>query len=176
MGLPGIAVSCDDSSNDDVTSCHADCTNGENRFAADAVDVEDRRNGGDEHDDADNASCEERNGDASEPKIFENGGSIVEDCVDASPLLEEPIEEYYCLFCVVEICVEKLLIASNPERNALRIQRSIQFTCQKMPNGCRTYMVTVATMTRLNMAFVLKREPIATNCNLKVFIGVKSRR
>lgn len=27
----------------------------------------------------------------------------------------------------------------------------------------KTYMVTVATMTRLNMAFVLKSDPIATN-------------
>jgi hypothetical protein len=95
--VPRIAVSGDDSSDDDVTGCHSDGTDGEDGLAADSVDVEDRRDGGDEHDDADNAGCEERNGDTGEPKVFENGGGVVEDCINTSPLLEEPIEKYQCL-------------------------------------------------------------------------------
>lgn len=39
--IPGIAVGGDDGGDDDVAGCHADGTDGEDRLAADAVDVED---------------------------------------------------------------------------------------------------------------------------------------
>jgi len=45
-----------------------------------------------------------------------------------------------------------------------------------MPVHCWKNIVTVATITLLNMAFVLNKLPIATNCNLNVFIVVSSRK
>lgn len=90
--LPGIAVGGDNGGDDNMAGCHANGAYGEDGLAADAVDVEDRRDGGDEHDDADDSSCEERDCYAGETEVFENGGSVVEDRVDSSPLLEEPIE------------------------------------------------------------------------------------
>ena len=45
-----------------------------------------------------------------------------------------------------------------------------------IPVNCWKNMVTVATMTRRNMALVLKSEPMATNCSLKVFPEVGSTR
>lgn len=91
--LPGIAVGGDNGGDDNVTGCHANGAYGEDRLAADAVDVENRRDGGDEHDDADDSSCEERDCYAGETEVFKNCGSVVEDRVDSSPLLEEPIEK-----------------------------------------------------------------------------------
>lgn len=45
-----------------------------------------------------------------------------------------------------------------------------------IPVHCRMKIVTVATMTRSNMAFVWNRLLMATNCNLKVFHAVNSLR
>lgn len=166
VSLPGIAVGGDDGGDDNVAGCHANGAYSEDGLAADTVDVEDRRDSGDEHDDADDAGCEERNCDAGKAEVFENGGSIIEDRVDSGPLLEEPIE---ILVRVLRSGGTDMAwyidgtFQSGSQSKALRLRKPNKFTRLNTLSECKTYIVTVATMTRLNMAFVLKRDPIATN-------------
>ena len=69
---------------------HSDCTDRQDGLATKFVDVEKRRNSGEQHNDTDDTGGEKGNGITRETEILENGGSIVEDGVDTSPLLEEP--------------------------------------------------------------------------------------
>ena len=73
---PAVAVAGYDGGDDDVAACHSDCADGEDGFAADAVDVENGGNGGDEHDNTDDAGCEEGNCVAGETKALEDGGCV----------------------------------------------------------------------------------------------------
>jgi hypothetical protein len=57
---PRVAVFCNEGCDDDVGGCHPDCTDCENGLPPQPVDVKNRRDGGDEHDDADDAGCQER--------------------------------------------------------------------------------------------------------------------
>lgn len=88
--FPLVAVLGDDDSDDYVAGCHSDCANGEDGFAADFVDVEHGRDRGEEHYYADDAGGEEGDGRGGEAQGGEYCGGVVEDCVYASPLLEEP--------------------------------------------------------------------------------------
>lgn len=58
MGLPLVSVLSYDDSDDDVARRHADCSNCENGFTPDFVDVKYRWDCGEEHDDPNNASRE----------------------------------------------------------------------------------------------------------------------
>lgn len=148
MSWPLIAVFGDDDRDDDVAGCHADCADGEDGFAAYAVDVEDRRDGGEEHDDADDAGGEEGDGVGGEAEGGEDRGRVVQDGVDAGPLLEEPSG----------------LLSADLDLDGRGKERKKE----------QTHIVTVATMTRLNIALVRNKLPIATNCNFAIFTTVNS--
>jgi len=60
--LPGIAVLGDDDCDDDMAGGHADGADGEHRLSSDLVNVENRRNGGSEHDNANDAGGEKGDG------------------------------------------------------------------------------------------------------------------
>lgn len=79
---PIIAVSTDDTRDDEMGYSHADATDYKNGFPAKAVDEEDCRDRGEEHDDADDAGGEERGGVAAKAEAVEDEGGVVEDCVD----------------------------------------------------------------------------------------------
>ena len=87
--VPLVDILGDDNGDDDVAGGHADGADGENRLTADAVDPEDRGDGGEEHDDADDASGEKGGGRVVKAELVEDGGGVVEDGIDARPLLEE---------------------------------------------------------------------------------------
>ena len=84
-----MAVCGDDSCNGDVTNRHSNCADGEDWLTPDFVDVEDGWNCCEEHYDPDDAGCEERDGVRGETKRRENRRGVVEDCIDAGPLLEK---------------------------------------------------------------------------------------
>jgi hypothetical protein len=60
--FPVLSVSGSDTSDDKVGNGHANTTNDEDCLPAKSVDVQDGRDRGEEHDDANNSSCEERDG------------------------------------------------------------------------------------------------------------------
>lgn len=74
--------------NDKMTNCHAYCADNEGRLATPAVDVHDRRNGGNKHDDANHTGCEKRNGVVGKPEFAEDDGGIVQNCVDSGPSVQ----------------------------------------------------------------------------------------
>ena len=88
--FPLISVLGHDYGDNNVAGRHTDRTDGEDGFAPDFVDVEHGGDSGEEHHNAHDASCEEGNCVAGEAERAEDCGRIVEDCVDAGPLLEEP--------------------------------------------------------------------------------------
>lgn len=64
---------------DEVAESHAEGTDREYRPASDAVDPEDGRNGGDEHDNAHDTGGEETGRRLAEAELTEDGRGIVED-------------------------------------------------------------------------------------------------
>lgn len=84
--VPLVDVFRDDDGDDDVARRHADGADGEDGFAADAVNPEDRGDRRDEHHDADDAGGEEGGGVFAEAELVEDGGGVVKHGVDARPL------------------------------------------------------------------------------------------
>ena len=72
-----------------MADAHGDGAEGQDGLAAQAVDVQDRWNRGHEHDDADDAGGEQTGGIGAQAERAEDLRRVVEDGVDASPLLKE---------------------------------------------------------------------------------------
>ena len=89
MRRPLVLVLREDDCDRDVADPHGDGADGEDGFPAQAVDVQDRGDGRDEHDDPDDARREEARRVGAEAEGAEDLGRVVEDGVDACPLLEE---------------------------------------------------------------------------------------
>jgi len=85
---PVARALADDSSNDEVADTHDDRSGDESRFATPFIDVEHCGYGSEPHDDSDDSGSEERSGMTAQSETSEDEGSIVQDEVDASPLLE----------------------------------------------------------------------------------------
>jgi len=81
---PGVLKGAGDTSDDEVTGGHADCTSDEHRLSTELVDVHDGWNSGDEHDNADDACGEEGDGVGGEAEIIKDLGGVVEHCIVAS--------------------------------------------------------------------------------------------
>ena len=89
MRSPVLAKGAEDGGDDEVTDSHPRRTRQHDRFAAKLVDVENSRDGGEEHGHTDNTRGEQAGGIAGSSQGGEDGGCIVQDGVDASELLEE---------------------------------------------------------------------------------------
>ena len=87
--LPLISVLRDNDGDDDVACRHTDSADGKNGLSAEFVDIENRWNGSEEHDDSNDPCGEEGDGVRAKTEGGEDCGRVVEDCVDAGPLLEE---------------------------------------------------------------------------------------
>lgn len=60
VSLPLVFVFGEDDGDDDMARCHADCTDDEDGFAAQFVDVENGGHGGEPHDDTNDTTCQQR--------------------------------------------------------------------------------------------------------------------
>jgi hypothetical protein len=80
---PVIGVLGKDDGDDDVACGHANGSDGEDWATADSIDPENGGNGGDEHDDADYTGGEKLSGVAALAKLFEDGGRVVQNSIDA---------------------------------------------------------------------------------------------
>ena len=86
---PLIFVLRYDDRNDDMACRHSNSTDSEDGFATELVDVQDCWDGGEEHGNSNDAGGEQRDGVGGQAKGSEDCGGIVQNGVDASPLLEE---------------------------------------------------------------------------------------
>lgn len=86
---PVLAAGRNDDADNDLAHGHADRSRDHHGLAAQLVDVEDGRHGGDAVEDADDAGREQRRRAAGQAERLEDGRGVVQDRVDAGPLLEE---------------------------------------------------------------------------------------
>lgn len=76
--VESINVLGEDDSDDEMARSHADSTHCKNWLAAGAIDPENGWDGGDEHDDADDAGSEEAGGCLAEAQLVEDLRGVVE--------------------------------------------------------------------------------------------------
>jgi hypothetical protein len=82
IGIPLFLELTNDTSYNEMADSHDDGARNKNGLSAPAVQINDGRNGGKEHDDADNARCQKRCGVTSEIKTGEDERGVIQDEVD----------------------------------------------------------------------------------------------
>src|SRR5262245_55450862 len=86
--VPAVGVLGKDDSDDQVTESHANGSHGQDRLPPEAVDPQDGRDGSKEHGNADHAGGEQTGRGVAQTELLEDCWSVVQDGVDAGPLLE----------------------------------------------------------------------------------------
>ena len=89
VGWPLMLVLGEDDGDDEMAKTHSKSTESQSRSSSDSVNVQNGRNGCNQHYNADHAGREERDSVGRQPEGLEDLGRVVQDGVDTCPLLEE---------------------------------------------------------------------------------------
>ena len=86
MSRPVVTASTDDDGNDEVADTHDNSAGNQGWLTAPGVDVKDSRDGGKEHDNANNTGSKKRDGVAFETDATEDERGVVKNEVNTRPL------------------------------------------------------------------------------------------
>ena len=109
VSLPLVDVLGNDDSDDDMAGSHSDRTDGKHGLTANTIDPQHCRNRSDEHDNAHDSRSQKRGCVIAESELLEDLWGVVEDRIDAGPLLEEHGNGRHDYTSEHGLCLEELL-------------------------------------------------------------------